>query len=76
MPKKDLWVGTTDPDPAAVVGSADSCDSMISNNSSQSEMVNLLLFYRVKVDCSINYQDKLPQSKGITFLAIFLNVIV
>ncbi|XP_060087261.1 specifically androgen-regulated gene protein [Heteronotia binoei] len=38
MPKKDLWVGTTDPDPAAVVGSADSCDSMISNDSSQSEM--------------------------------------
>ncbi|KAL8179078.1 UNVERIFIED_CONTAM: hypothetical protein K2H54_059359 [Gekko kuhli] len=38
MPKKDLWVGTTDPDPAAVVGSADSFDSMISNESSQSGM--------------------------------------
>ncbi|XP_077190937.1 specifically androgen-regulated gene protein [Paroedura picta] len=38
MPKKDLWGGTTDLDPAAVVGSVDSCDSMISNDSNQSEM--------------------------------------
>nr|XP_056723417.1 specifically androgen-regulated gene protein [Euleptes europaea] len=37
MPKKDLWVGTSDPDPTTVVRSADSCDSMISNDSSQSE---------------------------------------
>ncbi|XP_060628845.2 specifically androgen-regulated gene protein [Anolis sagrei] len=38
MPKKDLWVETSDPDPATVVGSAGSSDSMISNNSSSSEM--------------------------------------
>ncbi|KAH0618900.1 hypothetical protein JD844_018432 [Phrynosoma platyrhinos] len=38
MPKKDLWVGTSDPDPATIVGSAGSCDSMISNDSSSSEM--------------------------------------
>nr|XP_003224062.1 PREDICTED: specifically androgen-regulated gene protein [Anolis carolinensis]XP_008113875.1 PREDICTED: specifically androgen-regulated gene protein [Anolis carolinensis]XP_008113876.1 PREDICTED: specifically androgen-regulated gene protein [Anolis carolinensis]XP_016850963.1 PREDICTED: specifically androgen-regulated gene protein [Anolis carolinensis]XP_016850964.1 PREDICTED: specifically androgen-regulated gene protein [Anolis carolinensis] len=38
MPKKDLWIGTSDPDPATVVGSAGSSDSMISNNSSSSEM--------------------------------------
>ncbi|XP_020633556.3 specifically androgen-regulated gene protein [Pogona vitticeps] len=38
MPKKDLWVGTSDPDPASIVGSAGSCDSMISNDSSSSEM--------------------------------------
>ncbi|XP_054835175.1 specifically androgen-regulated gene protein [Eublepharis macularius] len=38
MPKEELWVGTADPDPRAVVGSAGSCDSMISNDSSQSEM--------------------------------------
>ncbi|XP_042321888.1 specifically androgen-regulated gene protein [Sceloporus undulatus] len=38
MPKKDLWVETSDPDPAIIVGSAGSCDSMISNNSSASEM--------------------------------------
>lgn len=45
MPKKDLWVGTSDPDPAAIVGSAGSCDSMISNNSSSSEMVNFPLIF-------------------------------
>ncbi|XP_061488070.1 specifically androgen-regulated gene protein isoform X2 [Rhineura floridana] len=38
MPKKDLWIGTADPEPTAVVGSAGSCDSMISNNSGSSEM--------------------------------------
>lgn len=38
MPKKDLWVGTSDPGPTAVVGSAGSCDSMISADSSPSEM--------------------------------------
>ncbi|XP_053105644.1 specifically androgen-regulated gene protein isoform X2 [Hemicordylus capensis] len=36
MPKKDLWIA--DPDPTAIVGSAGSCDSMISNDSSPSEM--------------------------------------
>ncbi|KAJ7331735.1 hypothetical protein JRQ81_013915 [Phrynocephalus forsythii] len=40
MPKKDLWVGTSDPDPATVVGSAGSCESMISSSSSSSEMNN------------------------------------
>ncbi|KAJ6659919.1 hypothetical protein lerEdw1_018375 [Lerista edwardsae] len=38
MPKKDLWVGIADPGPAAIVGSAGSGDSMISANSSPSEM--------------------------------------
>ncbi|XP_062975511.1 specifically androgen-regulated gene protein [Elgaria multicarinata webbii] len=38
MPKKDFWVGTADPEPKAIVGSAGSRDSMISNESSTSEM--------------------------------------
>ncbi|XP_034979119.2 specifically androgen-regulated gene protein [Zootoca vivipara] len=37
MPKKDLWLGTADPEPRAIVHSAGSCDSMISNDSSLSE---------------------------------------
>ncbi|XP_066467101.1 specifically androgen-regulated gene protein-like [Tiliqua scincoides] len=37
MPKKDLWVGTADPGPTAIVGSAGSCDSMISADSCPSE---------------------------------------
>ncbi|XP_063153537.1 specifically androgen-regulated gene protein [Candoia aspera] len=38
MPKKDLWVGIAEPDPTPIVDSASSCDSVISNNSSSSEM--------------------------------------